>query len=135
MIRETFHTDSKIKAILFKKKTEMKINYKFIEATFIDRPNRFLTRAKLNGKVIESHLPDPGRLRELLIPGNRILLKEEFGKHRKTKYSTQAVYYNDVLISINTWLPNQFVEFLIKEKKLAFLNNWEVIKREKTVEG
>ena len=76
MIRETFHTDSKIKQVLFNKKSEMKINYRLLEARFIDRPNRFLTRAKLNGKIVESHLPDPGRLKELLKPGVQILLKQ-----------------------------------------------------------
>jgi len=134
MIRETFHTDSKIKAILFKKKTEMKIDYNFIEAIFVDRPNRFLTRVTINGKVVESHLPDPGRLRELLIPGARLLLKKESGDHRKTKFSTQAVYSNDVLISINTWLPNQFTEYLIRNGKIPFLANLQFLKREVTVE-
>ena len=39
MIRETFHTDSKIKHDLSPKKIiEMTIGYKFIEAEFIERP-------------------------------------------------------------------------------------------------
>jgi sugar fermentation stimulation protein A len=135
MIRETFHTDSKINAFLFKKKTEMKIDFNFIEATFIDRPNRFLTRARLKGKIVESHLPDPGRLRELLIPGSKLLLKAESGDHRKTKYSTQAVYSDNVLISINTWLPNRFVEYLIHTKKLAYLKNHTLVRREVTVDN
>ena len=38
-----------------KKKIEMKINYSFLEASFIDRPNRFLTRVKYNNKIVNSH--------------------------------------------------------------------------------
>ena len=82
-----------------KKITEMKLDYKFIESEFIDRPNRFLTRVKLNGKIINSHLPDPGRLKELLIPGAQLLIKKENGINRKTQFSTQAVYQKKTLIS------------------------------------
>jgi sugar fermentation stimulation protein A len=57
----------------------MKLNYRLLEARFIDRPNRFLTRVELNGSIVESHLPDPGRLKELLKPGVRILFKQEDG--------------------------------------------------------
>ena len=87
----------------------MSFAHKFIEAEFISRPNRFLTRVKFNGHVVNSHLPDPGRLRELLIPGARLLLKRENGEKRKTQFSTQAVYSGKTLISLNTLLPNQFV--------------------------
>ena len=32
----------------------MNIAHKFIEAEFIERPNRFLTRVRLNGKIVDS---------------------------------------------------------------------------------
>jgi len=108
-----------------KKTTEMIIKHKFIDAEFINRPNRFLTRVKVGSEIIESHLPDPGRLKELLIPGAQVLLKYENSVNRKTKFSTQAVYLDNILISLNTHLPNQFVSYLLKNKKIAFLNEWE----------
>ena len=49
------------------KTIEMNIGYKFIKAEFIERPNRFLTRVRFDGNIVDSHLPDPGRLKELLI--------------------------------------------------------------------
>ena len=110
----------------------MKLKYRLLEARFIDRPNRFLTRAELNGNIVESHLPDPGRLKELLIPEARILLKQENGENRKTKFSTQAVYYDNTLISLNTLLPNKFVAHLLVEKKLEFLKEWQILKKEVT---
>ena len=81
-----------------KKTTEMTIGYKFIEAEFVERPNRFLTRVRLYGEIVDSHLPDPGRLKELLIPGVTLLIKKEDNPNRKTKYSTQAVYLGEQLI-------------------------------------
>ena len=113
-----------------KKIIEMNIRHKFFEAEFINRPNRFLTKVKLNGKIINSHLPDPGRLKELLMPGVKLLLKKEDGPNRKTKYSTQAVYQGKTLISLNTLTPNRFVSFLIKGNSLPFLDGWEYQKQE-----
>ena len=108
----------------------MKINYSFIEARFVDRPNRFITRVEYNGDILSSHLPDPGRLKELLKPGARILLKKEIGAHRKTMFSTQAVYDGDILISLNTLLPNQYTAYLLDNGKIDFLKDWEINKKE-----
>ena len=100
--------------IYSKKTNEMNIGHKFIEAEFIERPNRFLTRVRLDGNIVDSHLPDPGRLKELLIPGARLLLKKENNQNRKTSFSTQAVYSGKTLIisSIND-LNNLFTFSLI----------------------
>ena len=108
----------------------MTIGYKFIEAEFVERPNRFLTRVRLYGEIVDSHLPDPGRLLELLIPGVRVLVKEENGENRKTQFSTQAVYAGETLISLNTIIPNRFVSYLLKNQGLAFLQEWEFQKQE-----
>ena len=108
----------------------MPLEWELLEAEFIDRPNRFLTRVKYNGEVVKSHLPDPGRLKELLIPGVTLLIKKEGNPNRKTKFSTQAVYLGEQLISLNSWLPNQFVEFLLKNKSIYFLEDWDFIRRE-----
>ena len=80
-----------------------------------------VNRVKYNGELVESHLPDPGRLKELLIPGVTLLIKKEGNPDRKTKFSTQAVYLGEQLISLNSWLPNKFVEFLLKIKSIYFL--------------
>lgn len=108
----------------------MTIRHNFIEAEFVERPNRFLTRVKFNGSIVDSHLPDPGRLRELLVPGSRLLLKKENGANRKTQFSTQAVYFRETLISLNTLVPNQFVNYLLKNHGLEFLQDWDYNQRE-----
>ena len=116
--------------ICSKKTIEMNIEHKFIEAEFIERPNRFLTRVRIDGSIVNSHLPDPGRLKELLIPGSRLLLKQENGLNRKTQFSTQAIYSGEILISLNTLVPNRFVSYLLKNYGLAFLKEWELQQQE-----
>ena len=51
----------------------MNVDGQLIRAVFIDRPNRFITTVRINEEIHSSHLPDPGRLRELLIPGVELL--------------------------------------------------------------
>ena len=47
-----------------------------INATFISRPNRFIVIVKINNNLFKSHLADPGRLKELLIPNASLLVKK-----------------------------------------------------------
>jgi len=108
----------------------MIIDHEFFVAEFIERPNRFLTRVRLNGNIVDSHLPDPGRLKELLIPGARLLIKQEHDANRKTQFSTQAVYSGETLISLNTLVPNRFVSYQLKNHGLTFLQEWEFQQQE-----
>ena len=41
---------------------------KLIPAIFQERPNRFLARVLIEGEETLAHVPDPGRLKELLLP-------------------------------------------------------------------
>ena len=79
----------------------MKIDGPLLNATFISRPNRFITRVKINNNIFESHLADPGRLEELLIPGAKIYVrKARKNLYRRTKYSTVMVEHKGELISL-----------------------------------
>ena len=44
-------------------------------ARFVRRPNRFLIIAEKDGKEINCHCPNPGRLSELLFPGAELILE------------------------------------------------------------
>ena len=113
------------------KNSEILLNWKLIPAKFILRPNRFLIKAKLNKKIILAHLPDPGKLDELLYPDANLLLKKENGPNRKTKYSAQMVFYNDILVSLNTNLPNVIVKYLLEQRLLKQFKKWNLVQTEK----
>ena len=79
----------------------MKITGPLIKGSFIERPNRFVTIVKVGNKSVKSHLPDPGRLSEILTPGRELYLRKAIAsKHRKTKYSTILAKYNGELVSL-----------------------------------
>jgi len=91
----------------------MKIPGKKIEAEFIARLNRFVAKVRLNNEIIDVHVPNSGRLRELLVPGARVILREKASPVRKYKYDVIMVYKGDKLISVDSQLPNRFMTDLL----------------------
>lgn len=110
----------------------MPVPWELVPAAFVDRPNRFITNIRIDGAVVPAHLPDPGRLLELLLPGVDLLVQHNPGPQRKTDYTTHLVRYRHRWVCINTLLPNQFVAFLLKDRALPFLKDWSLAGREVT---
>lgn len=59
-----------------------------IEATFVDRPNRFVVRAGLeDGTIVAAHLANTARMTGLLEVGRPIVLEPADDPRRRTRYS------------------------------------------------
>lgn len=91
---------------------------RLVKARFLERPNRFLVRADLQGEGVDCHLPNPGRLRELLLPGAELLLRPAGGARRKTAFDAVAVRAGEVLVSLDTRLPNRAVRRALEKRSL-----------------
>jgi sugar fermentation stimulation protein A len=84
------------------------------EAAFLDRPNRFLVRAAgPGGEVLSAHCPNPGRMRELLLPGARLLLEQAGGPDRKTAWTLAAARYRGLIIPLRSSQANQIAAELL----------------------
>ncbi len=111
----------------------MKIDGPLIQGKFVERPNRFIVMAEVDGEIVRTHLPDPGRLKELLLPGAELLLRPAPKKsERKTKYSTVMVRHEGQLISLVSALPNRFVLEALKEGSLPMFKDYELVRAEAT---
>ena len=76
-------------------------------AAFIDRPNRFIAHADVNGHVETAHVKNTGRCRELLLPGAEVWLSKSDNPARKTAYDLIAVRKtNGLLVNIDSQAPN-----------------------------
>lgn len=126
-------------------------------ARFVERPNRFLVRCRLegpgasargraggrvppsaagaSGALAPAHLPDPGRLTELLVEGRRVWLRPESGAHRKTAWTAVLVETPDGggLVSVDTTLPNRLIGRALEAGWLEELAGWEPRRREAPV--
>lgn len=84
------------------------------KATFLERPNRFLLNAeRSSGETVSVHVPDPGRLKELLYPGNSILIvPAPKGSSRKTGWSLLGAADPTGWILVNTGVHRKISENL-----------------------
>ena len=89
-----------------------------LAATFIRRPHRFCTVCRLDqsGVDVDSHLADPGRLREVLVPGARLYLAGPFPPPRKLRYSTVLAEVEGTYINLVSTLPNTVFPTLLEQR-------------------
>ena len=74
---------------------------------FIDRPNRFIARAEIDGRIHTVHVKNTGRLKELLVPGAEVFISAPGTPGRKTVYDLVAVAKPDGrIVNIDSQAPN-----------------------------
>lgn len=106
---------------------------KIVDGTFLKRPNRFIAYVLVNGVEEIAHVKNTGRCAELLVPGARILLEDASDNpNRKTKYSLISVWKGDMLVNMDSQVPNAVVSHALKENKIRGFEDLEKVKREVT---
>lgn len=110
----------------------MKYNKNIYEAIFVNRPNRFNATVIYNEEEITVHVVNTGRCREILVPGCKVFLREENNPNRKTRFDLIAVYKGDMLISIDSQVPNKVVREALENKLVDKLKDYNNILSEKT---
>lgn len=110
------------------------MNYKkIVEAIFLKRPNRFIAQVLIDGIEETVHVRNTGRCKELLIPESKVLLEDcSHNPNRKTKYSLISVWKEDILVNMDSQVPNEVVFNGIKEGKILGFENLKSIRREMT---
>jgi sugar fermentation stimulation protein A len=109
------------------------MKYKNIfEGTFIERPHRFGAMVDIGGKAEYVHVKNTGRCRELLIPGARVFLERSSNQNRKTAYSLISVMRDNLLINIDSQVPNKVVEESITKGMIPQFRDVALLKRERT---
>ena len=109
-------------------------NTKPLPSLFRRRLNRFVVECELDGVSVLAHLPNPGRLWELLIPGRTVLLiprKETLPG--KLPYSAVAVERENVPVLLHTQMANRVVRFLFNSQLVPGFEGAEIIREEITI--
>lgn len=108
----------------------MRIQGNLVDGRFVARDNRFRVTVEVRGQEVWAHLPNSGRLGELLLPGKPVLLVERSGAKRKTRYDLSLVRLNGRWVSVDARLPNDLVEEALRFRRLAPLDGYPIIRRE-----
>jgi sugar fermentation stimulation protein A len=79
---------------------------------FLARPNRYLAlvRGTAGGRPFHAHVPNPGRMTELLVPRRTIgWVVAASGESRKTAYTLVMVRHRGTIVSVDTLSANRIV--------------------------
>lgn len=105
-----------------------------IKVQFVERPNRFVVKVRLpDQQIVLAHLPNPGRMWELLFPniGMYVVPHEKPGS--KTKFRIIGIERDGIPIMLDTNYSNDVAAYLINEKAIPGWEEWQVVRREYTV--
>ncbi|MEA3377979.1 MAG: DNA/RNA nuclease SfsA [Chloroflexota bacterium] len=101
-----------------------------VAGRFEQRVNRFRVTVTVDGHSVDAHLPNSGRLRELLTPGRPCWLDPRSSAGRKTDYDLKLVEYGDVLVSVDARLPNPLFAEALDQGRLAPFQAYQRFERE-----
>ena len=87
----------------------MDLRNDLFEGRFIERVNRFLALVEIDGQEVGVHVANSGRMKELFIPGRRVLVRPVAGEHRKTRFDLALVDMGRALASADARMPNALV--------------------------
>ena len=97
------------------------------EAFFIERHNRFVASVMLENRLERVYVPNTGRLAELAIPGEKVLLAPSPGKYR---YKILYFYYRGRPVFIDSVAGNDIFEKLLTSGAVQDMEGFRVLRRE-----
>lgn len=107
-------------------------------ARFLRRPNRFVVHAAVEGgEEVRAHLPNPGRMEQILTAGRILGLEPADRADRKTDWSAVLARTPDDRgwVSLVTTLPNRLVGAALSSGRLPELAEWQMERSEPTLGG
>ena len=86
---------------------------------FQARPNRFIAMVELDGETRRCHVPNTGRLRELLLPGAVVWCQFHPEPGRKTAWTLLAVEHRGTVVNIDSQIPNRLAADFVRSGGLG----------------
>ncbi len=102
-----------------------------LKAEFVARLNRFVIECRLDGRMTRCHLPNPGRLWELLLPGRTVyLVRSSKEGERRTDFTCVAVEREGHPVMLHTHHTNTAARWLIESGSIPGLERFSVVRPE-----
>lgn len=97
---------------------------------FIERPHRFGAYVDIQGEVRYVHVAASGRMRELLFPGNRVLVQDR--PAGKTRGRLAFAWHNGGWVSTDAQLPGRVARALLLDRRLPPFAGYTQVRPEYT---
>ena len=110
-----------------------KIYSKVLRGRFIDRPNRFVSHVEIDGKVALCHMPNPGRMWELLFPGVTMYVTPNQNPKSRTAYRVIGVEKGNTIFYLDTSRCNDVAAHLVNHQRIPGWEDYFVARREVTM--
>lgn len=110
----------------------MRLPAPLVDATLIERENRFRARVRTAEGEVLAFVPNPGRTYELLYPGARVVLAgAPVAPHRRTAYDLLLAYTAEGrLVSVDTRLASPLFAEAVAAGRLAPFAGYDVTRAE-----
>ncbi|MEM6604503.1 MAG: DNA/RNA nuclease SfsA [Pseudomonadota bacterium] len=100
-------------------------------AVFQARYDRFIAELSLDGRSIEAHCVNPGRMEGLVRPGTPAWVSEVAPESpRKLRYTLELLKPKGRYVGVNTNMPNYLAECLLRARQVPGLKRYREIRRE-----
>ncbi len=101
-----------------------------VHGTLIARLNRFAALALVGGREVVAHVPNSGRMLELMVPGHEVVLVEHASALRKTAFDLLLVRYRGNWVSVDSRLPGALAYRALLSNGLAPWQGATQVRRE-----
>lgn len=108
----------------------MRLPPHLVPALVLRRLNRFAVEVEVGGRPLAAHLPNSGRLRELLAPGTPALLAPRPGAGRRTAFDLLLVRLGHTWVSADARLPNPLLREALDEGRIEPLRPYPQVQSE-----
>lgn len=107
----------------------IEINYDK-KGIFKSRPNRYLAEVEIDGIIELVHVHDPGRLKELLYEGTKVMVKWAAKEGRKTNWDLIASVEGEEQVLVNSMYHRYISEAIVRDEKINLMGKMDNIKAE-----
>lgn len=103
---------------------------RLVGGRFKERLTRFSCLVEAEGAMAPCFLPNPGRLKELLIQGSEVLLVPQKRGDRKTPYDLFALRHHGMWVVVDSRVPNRLVHEALLSHSIPELSGYGEVKPE-----
>lgn len=106
----------------------MKFNPPLTEGVLVKRYKRFLADVELrSGEIMTVHCANPGSMRGLTDPGNRVWISDSQNPKRKLRYSLELIEAGSEIVGINTSHPNKLAAEALQAGIIPELSGFDTL--------